>query len=128
MRASARRCVSASAGVAWSRQVEGDRVAAPAWKPGTYAVRLRALDALAGQEVRGAFTVATPAEAETHRRALARIETDAPRDLRHLLKAHYALRHGLLAEAREAAAAAGMDPATRPALREVGRASEGAAG
>jgi hypothetical protein len=106
-------------GVAWSQRVEGDRVTAPAWKPGSYAVRLRALDALAGQEVRGAFTVATPADAETHRRALARIETDAPRDVRHLLKAHYALRHGLLTEAREAATAAGAEPATRPAAEAL---------
>jgi hypothetical protein len=92
-------------GVDWSADAEGARCGAPPLPPGRYTVRIRALDALAGQDVRGAFVVASEAEAERHRRVLHRIRAEAPSDLADLLVAHHAIRSGLYEEARRAALA-----------------------
>lgn len=93
-------------GVDWEREVEGDRVAAPALAPGRYVVRLRALDALAGQEVRRGFEVADDSARAALQRAIASIRAHVDGDLASLLAAHYATRRGFHARARELVEAA----------------------
>jgi hypothetical protein len=107
------------AGTTWSAKVDGTETPLPALEPGTYAVRLRALDALAGQDARSAFAVASPEQAAAHRRALEKIGAVAAPDVADLLRAHYALRHGLFAEARRAAEASRSHADARPTAEAI---------
>ncbi len=101
-------------GTSWSVVSESDWVPTRPLPPGRYAVRIRALDALGGNEVRGAFEVATTEEAARHARAFERIRVDAPPELAYLLKSHYALRNALYREARLAAEASRVHESNRP--------------
>ncbi len=104
-------------GFEWSVDADGDRHALPRLAPGRYVVSLRALDALAGQESRGTFVVASELESARHRRAYEAIAANASPELRALLEAHYAARQGLYAEAKRAA----TEAAARAEVRREAR-------
>lgn len=106
---------------AWSVEVEGGRVALPRCGPGRHVLRVEALDGLGGQPVRGAFVVATEAEAAGHRAALARIDAAGLGDGTDLLAAHYAVRHALYAEARARVARAARAPVAAAAAADLER-------
>ncbi|MFO0931325.1 MAG: hypothetical protein U1E39_01300 [Planctomycetota bacterium] len=109
--------------------VEGGngRVEVPPLPPGSYVVRMRALDALGAQEVRAAFVVLASDAARRHLDAFARIDATGG-DLAPLLRAHYAVRQALYREARAAAQAAssGAPDDARALLAHIERLAPGA--
>lgn len=77
--------------VRWSREVDGEMTRAPALPAGTYRVRIRALDGLAGQETRRTFTIVDPEAKARHAQAVRLIRESAAGDEAELLVAYYAL-------------------------------------
>jgi len=104
-------------GTNWVREVDGESVDAPALAPGRYVVRLRALDALAGQPIRRVFELADDRTRLRHERALDFVQSRAPADLADLLGAHYAVRARLYEQAR---------PLLRAAIEGGGEAAQAA--
>lgn len=103
------------------REVEAESLEVDALRPGRYVVTVRGLDTLAAQTIRRAFDVADDAARTLHASALDRIGSQVDEDLAPILRAHYALRHGLRARAAVEADRSTGDADVDAALGEIRR-------